>query len=174
MLWRVVMLKRLVSALLAGALPGAAAAFALSELGGAGSSFAVYAAAAMVGVLTGLFAGRPIWAKSAKVEGLLKSVAGLFISVTVLFGVRKWLPGVTLDLGAFGAGSGPIGNLPWVVLPAIGVALALVLEIDDAIGADPVPVQRRVKVEQDALRVETSPEDEEGASSDDARARRRG
>jgi hypothetical protein len=86
------MLKRLVLALLEGALPGAAAAFALSELGGGSSALAMYVAAAVVGVATGLFAGRPIWAKSAKVEGLLKAVAGLFISVTVLFGVRKWLP----------------------------------------------------------------------------------
>lgn len=168
------MLKRLVFALLEGALPGAAAAFALSELGGGSSALAMYAAAAVVGVATGLLAGRPIWAKSAKVEGLLKAVAGLFISVTVLFGVRKWLPGVSVDLGAFGAGAGPVGDLPWVILPAIGVALAIVLEIDDAIGADPVPAPRRVKAEGDALRVEVSPEDEEGASSDDTRAHRRG
>src|SRR5882672_3482282 len=119
MLWRVVMLKRLIFALLEGALPGAAAAFALSAVGqgGASSAPAMYAAMAIVGVLTGLLAGRPIWAKSAKIEGLLKAVAGLFISVTVLFGVRKWLPGMSVDLGAFGAGAGPVGSLPWVALP---------------------------------------------------------
>ena len=172
-------MKRLVLALLEGALPGAATAFALSELGAANQAPAVYAAAAVVGILTGLFAGKPIWAKGAKVEGSLKAVAGLFISVTMLFGVRKWLPGMSLDLAALGAGVGPVGSQPWVILPAIGVAYALVLEIDDAIGADPVPTPpRRVQAqiaETDPLRVDASlGEEEEGASSDDARAHRRG
>jgi hypothetical protein len=177
------MLKRLVLALLEGALPGAAAAFALTELGAANVAPAMYAAAAAAGVSTALIAGRPIWAKGAKVEGLLKAVAGLFIAVTMLFGVRKWLPGMNIDLGAFGAGAGPVGSLPWVVLPAICVAFALVLEIDDAIGADPDPVPRRVQAESaktELLRVEGEEKDEqdgedgEGASSDDARAHRRG
>jgi len=168
------MLKRLVFALLEGALPGALAAFALSSIGVAGSALAMYAAVAAVGVLTGLLAGRPIWANGAKIEGLLKAVVGLFISVTMLFGVRKWLPGVSVDLGAF-AGSGPIGSVPWIILPAIGVAYAIVLEIDDAIGADPPPAPRRVREEPGSLRIEeAAPEDEEAAASDDTRARRRG
>jgi hypothetical protein len=154
------MLKRLVFALLEGALPGVLAAFALSSVGAAGSALAVYAAAAAVGVLTGLLAGRPIWAKGAKVEGSLKAVVGLFISVTMLFGIRKWLPGV---------------SVPWMVLPGIGVAYAIVLEIDDAIGADPPPAPRRIREEPGSLRVETAQEeDEEGAAGDDTRARRRG
>ena len=169
------MLKRLVFALLEGALPGVLAAFVLSSVGAASSALAVYIAAAAVGVLTGLLAGRPIWAKSAKVEGSMKAVVGLFISVTMLFGIRKWLPGVSVDLGAFAAGSGPIGSVPWIVLPGIGVAYAIVLEIDDAIGADPLPAPHRIREEPGSLRVETpQEEEEEGAAADDTRAHRRG
>jgi hypothetical protein len=171
------MLKRLVFALLEGALPGVLAAFVLSSVGAASSALAVYVAAAVVGVSTGLLAGRPIWAKSAKIEGALKAVVGLFISVTMLFGIRRWLPGVSVDLGAIAAGSGPIGSVPWIVLPGLGVAYAVVLEIDDAIGADPAPAPQRVRDDPDSLRVETETaqeEDEEGAAADDSRARRRG
>jgi hypothetical protein len=166
------MLKRLVAAVLEGALPGAAVAFGLSKLGTA-APFAMYLAVAVVGVLTGLVAGKPIWAKAAKIEALLKALAGAFIAVVVLYAVRKWLPGVQVDLASLGAGAGSIGNLPWVAFPATGVALATVLEIDDAFGADPtVPVRHRVDARADE-RAGVEPASEEQEDSDVVRARRR-
>jgi hypothetical protein len=122
-------------------------------------------------VLTGLVAGRPIWAKAAKIEGALKAVAGAFISVVVLYALRKWLPAVHVDLTAFGAGEGAIGSVPWVFLPATGVALALVLEIDDAFGADPVP-PRRIRAGTEASLESPAPELEQDEGADVARARR--
>ncbi|HEX4338523.1 MAG TPA: hypothetical protein VH062_21610 [Polyangiaceae bacterium] len=136
------MLKRLVAALFEGAVPGAAVAFGLTKLD-AISPTLMYAAVALVGVLTALVAGRPIWAKAAKVEALLKSVAGAFISVVVLYALRKWTPGLHVDLTALGLGAGPVGYVPWVALPATGVALATVLEIDDAFGPGPAIAPRR-------------------------------
>jgi len=165
------MLKRTLAALLEGAVPGAAVAFGLSKLGVDGAG-AMYAAAALVGVLTGLVAGRPIWAKAAKIEGLLKAVAGAFISVVVLYALRKWLPGFRVDLAELG--TGPVGTVPWVALPGIGVALATVLEVDDAFGAEPTaPVRRRVSPEggEPESRLESSDDSEE---SDVAHARRKG
>jgi hypothetical protein len=96
----------------------------------------VYAAAAAVGILTAIVAGKPVWARAAKVEALLKAVVGAFIAVTSMFGIRKWLPGVTLDLSRIGAGAGAVGDLPRVALPLVGMALALVFEVDDAFGPE--------------------------------------
>jgi hypothetical protein len=168
------MLKRLLAALLEGAVPGAAVAFALSKLG-VETAATMYAAVALVGVLTGLIAGRPIWARAAKTEAALKATVGAFICVVVLYALRKWLPAVRIDLGALGAGAGPIGSVPWAFLPGIGVALAIVLEIDDAFGADP-PAPSRVRAGTVASLGSTppEPESEEDERADVAQARRRG
>jgi len=172
MLWTLVMLKRLLVSLFEGSVTGAATAFALSRLGqgtqGTPAALLVYAAAAVMGTLTGLVAGKPIWARAAKLEGLLKAVAGAFMAVTVLFGMRKWLPGVTVDLTRFGAGSGPIGSVAWVALPLIAVAISLVLEFDDAFGSETTPPPRkRVEGELRAPTAETL-DDAEASESHDA------
>lgn len=167
------MLKRLVAALFEGVLPGAAVAYCLSRLG-LETAATMYAAVALVGVLTGLVAGRPIWAKAAKIEASLKAVAGAFIAVVVLYALRKWLPAVHVDLSAVGGGAGAIGNVPWAFLPAIGVALALVLEIDDAFGGD-APAPQRIRASASGARDALVPStEEEDAETDVARARRRG
>lgn len=158
------MLKRLLAALLEGAVPGAAVAYALSRLG-VETAATMYAAAALVGVLTGLIAGRPIWARAAKIEAGLKATAGAFIALVVLYALRKWLPNVRVDLGAFGAGAGAIGSVPWASLPAIGVALALVLEIDDAFGADPPAPPRVRAATESSLASPAAPEPEEHEGS---------
>ena len=166
------MLKRLEAALLEGVLPGAAVAFGLSKFG-LGGPWAFYAAVALVGVLTGLVAGRPIWAKGAKTEGLLTALAGAFIAVVVLFGLRTWLPSFDVDLSTFGAGHGALGSVPWAFWPVVGVALAVVLEIDDAFGSDPEPPRRvasGVRAPVDAAPREGLEED----ASEGARAHRRG
>jgi hypothetical protein len=166
------MLKRLLAALFEGVVPGAAVAYALSRLG-VETTATMYAAVALVGVLTGLVAGRPIWARAAKTEGALKAVAGAFISVVVLYALRKWLPGVRVDLGALGAGALPIGSVPWVFLPAVGVALALVLEVDDAFGADPpAPTRVRAGTAGSFAPAAPEPESEEDEGADVAQARR--
>jgi hypothetical protein len=168
------MLKRLLAALFEGAVPGVAIAYALSKLA-LETPATMYAAVAVVGVLTGLIAGRPIWAKAAKTEAVLKATAGAFISVVVLYALRKWLPGVHVDLGAFGGGAGAIGSVPLAFLPAVGVALALVLEIDDAFGADP-PAPPRIRAPTDASRAPVAPEtaSQEDEATDVVQARRRG
>jgi hypothetical protein len=166
------MLKRLLAALLEGALPGAVVAYALSKLG-MEAAVTMYAAVALVGVVTGLVAGRPIWAKAAKTEAALKATAGAFISVVVLYALRKWLPSVHVDLGALGAGA--IGNVPWAFLPAVGVALALVLEIDDAFGADrPAPPRVRAATEASLPSAAPALGSEEDEEANVAQARRGG
>jgi hypothetical protein len=130
------MLKRLALGVLEGAAPGLLVALVAEQVGQGWGGAVAYLAAAAVGVATGLVAGKPFWAPGAKVESLLKAVSGAFLALVVMYGVRKWLGGVVLELSAIGAGAGALGDLPRVVLPVTGVAIAFVLEIDDRFGAD--------------------------------------
>jgi len=137
------MLKRLVVSVTEGIAVGGIAAVLLFELGLEWSHVGVvYGAAALTGAATGLLAGKPFWAKSAKLEAILKASVGTFLAVTSMYGLRKWLPWVALDLGrTFGSGS--IGNVPMASLPVIATAIAALFEIDDAFG--PRAVAPRVK-----------------------------
>jgi hypothetical protein len=162
------MLKRLVRGLFEGAVPGLAIALLLSSTALGFTAPVAYVAAALVGAITGLVAGTPVWRDGAKVEGGLKAVICAFIATVVLFGTRKWV-GLAVDLGALTGGRGAIGELPRVALPLIGVAIAWVLEIDDAFGPDPAPIFRQ-RVEDRAPVVE----DEARASPPEQRARHEG
>lgn len=128
------MLKRLVVSVAEGTVVGGLATMVLFWLGLEWSHVGVvYGGAALTGAATGLLAGKPFWAKSAKLEAILKASVGTFLAVTSMYGLRKWLPWVSLDLGrTFGAGS--IGSLPMASLPVIATAIALLFEIDDAFG----------------------------------------
>jgi hypothetical protein len=92
-----------------------------------------YVAAAVTGVLTGLVAGKPIWASGAKIEAGLKAFFGALIGVGLMFALRQWVR-VSLDLGGIGAG-GPdmIGNLPAVSLPLVAAVLGGVFELDNTV-----------------------------------------
>ncbi|MEI7892196.1 MAG: hypothetical protein WCI05_03855 [Myxococcales bacterium] len=100
-------------------------------------AFLAYAAAAVTGVLTGLVAGKPIWAQGGKVEAALKAVFGALLAAGGMFALRTWVQvQVPLDmLGA--AGTGKIGELPAASLPALGAALAMFLELDNTGEAEP-------------------------------------
>lgn len=95
--------------------PGAIAAIALS--GGAG-------------FLIGLIAGRPIWARDAKTEALLKAIAGAVGGAALSFALRRWL-NFGVDLSSLSLGSGPAGQLSALTLPAVTTGLALFFELDD-------------------------------------------
>ncbi len=163
------MMKRLLVGVIEGSIVGAALALALERTGLQGSPIAAYGAAAMTGIGDGLVAGNPIWRAGAKTEAGLKAIVGAFIAVTCLFGLRKWLPSVSADLSAFGAGRGAIGNLPLIALPLIGSALALVFEIDDAFGADPEAAVRRRVDRNSSARDASSADSEETSSAESPR-----
>jgi hypothetical protein len=137
------MLKRLVVSVVEGTVVGGLASALLLGLGFDWSHLGVvYGAAAVTGAATGLLAGKPFWAKSAKLEALLKASVGTFLALTSMYGLRKWLPGVSLNLGTT-LGSGSIGGLPAASLPVIATAIALLFEVDDAFG--PRAVATRVE-----------------------------
>jgi hypothetical protein len=131
------MMRRLTVGMIKGLLIGGIAAFLLVQVLGLTTfgAFFAYAAAALMGVLTGLFAGKPFWTPEAKIEVALKCVIGAGIAAATMFAVRKWVP-LELDLSWIGAGAGEIGALPAVSLPLIATFLAIVFELDNT---DDVP-----------------------------------
>jgi len=134
------MVKRLIVGLVLGAIVGAilaavlvqglgVMAFSASTLGAAGA----YLSAALVGVLTGLVAGKPIWSADGKIEAGLKAFFGALIALGGMFVLRHWVH-VTMDLAALKASAGPaeIGELPAVSLPIIAAILGGFFELDNS------------------------------------------
>ncbi len=135
--------------LAAGALlaAGLVAGLKVPSFDGAGGVALAYAAAAIAGVLTGLVAGKPIWAPSAKVEAGLKAFFGALLGAGAMFALRQWASTWTADLSALGAGRGAIGALPAASLPLIGAVLGALFELDntgDAAGKETQPRRKRV------------------------------
>src|SRR3984885_32375 len=97
---------------------------------GAGGMALAYVAAAVTGVLTGLVAGKPIWASGAKIEAGLKAFFGALIATGLMFAARRWLT-TSVDLDFLGAGAGPIGELPAASLPLVAAVLGGFFELDN-------------------------------------------
>ncbi|MGO9837654.1 MAG: hypothetical protein ACLP1X_25980 [Polyangiaceae bacterium] len=136
------MLRRLVTGLVLGFIVGGALAAALiaglktTTFEGGGGVVLGYLAAALTGVMTGLVAGKPIWASGAKTEAGLKAFFGALLGAGAMFGLRQWAGGWALDLNAIGAG-GPasVAALPAASLPIIAAVLGGFFELDNT-GAD--------------------------------------
>jgi hypothetical protein len=143
------MLKRLVLGLVIGVVVGGVAAavlvsglHVLAFTGDFGALLA-YGAAATTGALTGLVAGKPVWAADAKVEAGLKAFFGALLAAGAMFALRQWGQGWTLDLAPLHAGGeGPIGALPAASLPLIAAVLGGLLELDNS-DASADPAQRK-------------------------------
>ena len=132
------MLKRLIVGLILGTVIGAVVAAVLVQgLGMALFSNAVFAylAAAATGVITGLVAGKPIWAADGKIEAGLKAFFGVLLGLGGMFALRTWA-NFDLDLSMLKAGAGPLGALPAASLPIIAAILAGFYEIDNSPAPD--------------------------------------
>lgn len=64
------------------------------------------------------------------IEALLKTFFGALLGAGAMFLARKF-GGFELSLESFGLGSGPIGELPVVTLPAIATLLSVFYELDN-------------------------------------------
>jgi hypothetical protein len=132
------MLKRLIVGLILGTVIGAVVAAVLVQgLGMALFTNAVFAylAAAATGVITGLVAGKPIWAADGKIEAGLKAFFGILLGLGGMFVLRTWV-NVNLDLSMLKAGEGALGALPAASLPIIAAVLAGFYEIDNSPSTD--------------------------------------
>jgi hypothetical protein len=128
------MLKRLIVGLILGTVIGAVfAAVLVQGLGMLVFSNAVFASlsAAATGVVTGLVAGKPIWAADGKIEAGLKAFFGILLGLGGMFALRTWA-NVQVDLTMLKAGAGNLGHLPATSLPIIAGLLAAFYEIDNS------------------------------------------
>lgn len=146
------MLRRFVVGFVKGALISAVMAVAWSRVFG-GEAFvgaSSYLVAILTGALTGLFAGRPLWAKGALVEAAVKGVVGALVGGAGLYGMDKWIR-VSLDLGPLG--SGLIGDVAVFALAIIALAIGVVFELDNT-GFE-VADDARARVAPDRARIAT-------------------
>lgn len=131
------MIGRLAFGVFKGALVGAALAAALVyglHVTSWGAPLA-YLFGGAAGVLAGLVAGKPIWAKGAMVEVGLKAFFGAALGAAAMWGARKWL-GFPLDLGPLSDGAAPLGTIPVASVVLVATAIAALYELDNTGGSD--------------------------------------
>jgi hypothetical protein len=136
------MLGRLLIGIVKGLLVGLLLGFGLVKLGLAmPGAIVAYLAAAVTGVVTGLVAGKPIWAKDAKIEAGTKAFVGALLGVGLMAAARNWLlvplpfalPGVTPD-------NATLGGFAMTALGAIAGLLGGFYEADnDSSGEEAAP-----------------------------------
>ncbi len=128
------MLKRLFTGLVLGAIVGALVAAAAMNVLGASvmplGAVLAFALAAATGMITGLVAGKPIWASGGQIEAGLKAFFGALLAAGGMYAIRTWLQ-LDVDLTMAHAGHDLIGNLPGASLPLIGAVLGGFYELDN-------------------------------------------
>ncbi len=137
------MLGRLLIGIVKGLIVGGLIGFGLAKLGFAAPGAVVaYAAAALTGVLVGLVAGKPIWAKDARIEAGMKAFVGALLGAGLMYAARRWLTmPVPVPLGALGGANaslseatstaGSFGGLALTSLAAIAALLGGFYEADN-------------------------------------------
>jgi len=153
-------MRRLIIGLVLGLIVGGVLAAALVRLGqplfeGAGGDVLAYLTAAAAGVLTGLVAGKPIWASGAKIEAGLKALFGALMGAGGMFALRQWVKVDVPALGFLGMDApAQIGALPAVSLPIIAAVLGGLFGLDNTEEpAEPGPKARKRVASGPAVRV---------------------
>lgn len=140
------MLKRLLVGLVLGVVIGGLLGYGLFQvLPTVMTGVLGYAFAAATGVLVGLVAGKPIWAKGAQIEAGLKAFVGALLSMGILFGIR--FIGLTIPAVA-GIPAAELGHHAIASLMAISTVLAVFYEIDNTGGDEEEGDKKRVAPEK--------------------------
>jgi hypothetical protein len=168
------MLGRLVIGIVKGLIVGALVGFGMMKLGFAAPGAVVaYLAAAFTGVLIGLIAGKPIWAKDAKIEAGMKAFVGALLGVGLMVAARRWLtmpvpfslgPLADPSLGEAAGSPETIGGLAITSLAAIAALLGGFYEADN----DPSEVQEAPKTANKRLAASGRRIANEGSSEESA------
>lgn len=137
------MLGRLLIGIVKGLLVGALIGFGLAKLGfAAPMAIIAYLAAAVTGVLIGLVAGKPIWAKDAKIEAGMKAFVGALLGAGLMYAARRWLTmplpialgplsAANVSLGEAATSTGTLGGMAVTSLAAIAALLGGFYEVDN-------------------------------------------
>lgn len=127
------MLGRLLIGIAKGLIVGFSLGFGLFKVGMAVPiPILAYVAAAVTGVVVGLIAGKPIWAKDAKVEAGTKAVIGALLAAGLMAAARTWLMiPIPIPLGTLAPEGATIGGFAITALAAIGALLGGFYEADN-------------------------------------------
>jgi hypothetical protein len=101
---------------------------------GTGGALFAYASAAVTGVLTGLVAGKPIWASGAKIEAGLKAFFGALLAAGLMFALRQWGGAIPVPTTVFTPAGLHLGDLPATALPLLAAVLGGFFELDNTGG----------------------------------------
>ena len=145
---------RVLIGLLKGGIVGGGLGFGFMYLGPlASAGWAHYLLYAAIGILVGLIAGKPFWAKRAdnesKLVPIIRAILGAGVSIGLFALVVKALgdPGLSFasswpQIGGAKAGAATattIGQLPYVLGALIGIVYGVFVEVDDGGKADKKP-----------------------------------
>jgi hypothetical protein len=166
------MLGRLLLGIVKGILVGGLVGFGLAKLGFvAPGAIIAYLAAAATGVLIGLVAGKPIWAKDAKIEAGMKAFVGALLGAGLMFAARKWLTfPLPVSLGPLSEANeslgetvrnGTVGGLALTSLAAVAAVLGGFYEADNTPGEGEGKSDDAAKASNGAKRIATQPDEEE-------------
>lgn len=168
------MLVRLLVGLVKGLVVGGLLGFALAKAGFiAPGAIIAYLAGALAGALVGLVAGKPIWAKDAKIEAGMKAVVGALLGAGLMFVARKWLGFMMpVPLGALADANaslgetnvmGTFGGLAVTSLAFVAAVLGGFYEVDNTPEAaeDKAEGGARVAEGKSNARIAASAEDED-------------
>ena len=137
------MLGRLLIGIVKGLMLGSLLGFGLVKLGAAvPGAIVAYLAAAVTGVLVGLIAGKPIWAKDAKIEAGTKAFVGALLALGLMAAARTWLlVELPFSFGSLAPEHVTLGGFAMTSLAAIAGLLGGFYEADnDSTGEEPAHV----------------------------------
>lgn len=140
------MLVRLLLGLVKGLVVGGLVGFGLAKLGFvAPGALIAYPAAALVGALVGLIAGKPIWSADGKIEAGLKAGVGAILALGLMWLTRRFLTfELPMDIGSLAeanrtlsetADRGTIGGLAITSLALVAAVLGGFYDADNTPGA---------------------------------------
>lgn len=164
------MLGRLIVGILKGLVLGSLIGFGLLKLGMAFPSAVVaYLAAALTGVLIGLVAGKPIWAKDARIEAGMKAGVGALLGLGLMFAARRWLTmpvpeGLLSVTGATAqaeAGAASLGTFAMTSLAAIAAVLGGFYDADNTPEPEKAEGKDEKKPAGSKARIAQAPADED-------------
>jgi hypothetical protein len=177
------MFARLIVGILKGLVVGGLIGFGLLKLQLAVTpAILAYIAAALTGIIIGLVAGKPIWAKDAKIEAGMKAFVGALLGAGLMFAVRRWLtmplmPALPNALGAAkqieaAGGAVTLGQFSMTSLATIAAVLGGFYDADNTPEPESADKPADAKASSSAKtptkqRVATPPADEDLGLEDD-------
>jgi hypothetical protein len=127
------MLGRLLIGIVKGLIVGSLLGFGLVKLGLAlPGTLIAYLSAALTGVAIGLVAGKPIWAKDAKIEAGMKAFVGALLAMGLMAAARHWLlVALPFSFGSLAPEGATLGGFAMTSLAAIAAVLGGFYEADN-------------------------------------------